>query len=385
VIGKILLAGFSTAFGLLLLEVALRLAGYQAIYDVYSKPSIFWEHEPLLGWAHTPSSEGTYVGPRPWPVEFSTPIHINSQGLRGPEVEALPPDGLRVLLQGDSVVAAVEVDYEDSFGARLQESLTEEMGVPVQVINAGVRGYGSDQSYLYFKERGHLLRPDLVIHHHSHNDLRNNITIHRMRRPFSKAAFALREGELELEGAPVPSYPICSAFRMNAAFEVQRISTFAMELMCKFQVVLADRSALFTLLALRLAENRSLLSLLYELGSPNRNELIAQDPELEGMGYESRITAAVLVAFAESVRESGSRFLVILPDSESLDREALARSGVVSVVTDQFWEGREWKDLVFKNDSHFNEEGHRVLAEYLKPQVAQVLREQQNAELVPGN
>ena len=84
-----MLAAASATFGFLLLEIGLRLAGYQAIYDVYSKPSIFWEYDPVLGWAHTPGSEATYVGPRPWPIEFSTPIRINSQGLRGPEIDPL--------------------------------------------------------------------------------------------------------------------------------------------------------------------------------------------------------------------------------------------------------------------------------------------------------
>ena len=379
-IGKLLLAGFSTVFGLLLLESGLRLAGYQAIYDVYSKPSVFWEYEPLLGWAHTPDSQGIYVGPRPWPIEFSAAIQINSQGLRGPEIEALPAEGLRVLLQGDSMVAAFEVDYEDTFGALLEDSLTEELGVPVQVVNAGVRGYGTDQSYLYFNERGHLLRPDLVIQYHSDNDPRNNITVHRMRRPFSKAAFALRDGELKLEGAPVPSYPMCSAYRMNSAFEVERISTLTRELVCRFQIALADRSALFTLLALRLTEQRSLLNLLYRLGSPDKEELIADDPESAGVGYETRLTAAVLSAFHDSVRESGSRFLLILPASGEPIREAVAREGVETLTLGALGEVAGDRDLKFKNDSHFNEAGHRALAARLKPQAVQILREQQEAK-----
>jgi hypothetical protein len=106
-------------------EIGVRLLGYGAIFDVHSKPSIFWVQDPLLGWRHEPNAEGTYVGPRPWPVEWSTPLRINSLGLRGPELEAVPPGGYRVLALGDSLTAAFEVPYEETFTALLEEKLTE--------------------------------------------------------------------------------------------------------------------------------------------------------------------------------------------------------------------------------------------------------------------
>ncbi len=59
------------------LEIGFRLAGFGAIYDVYSKPSVLWRHDDLLGWAYEPSSSVHYRGPRPWPVEFSNPVRIN--------------------------------------------------------------------------------------------------------------------------------------------------------------------------------------------------------------------------------------------------------------------------------------------------------------------
>ncbi len=37
-----------------------------------------WQHDPLLGWSHEPNAEETFVGPRPWPIEFETPVSINS-------------------------------------------------------------------------------------------------------------------------------------------------------------------------------------------------------------------------------------------------------------------------------------------------------------------
>ncbi|HYN99004.1 MAG TPA: hypothetical protein VEU28_04965, partial [Actinomycetota bacterium] len=82
---KLLLATTSVLLTVILVEVAFRAIGYRPMYDVYSKPEAFWKSDTLLGWRLEPGSEGTFVGPRPFPILFRTPIRINSDGLRGPE------------------------------------------------------------------------------------------------------------------------------------------------------------------------------------------------------------------------------------------------------------------------------------------------------------
>ena len=84
VLAGLALAVFATLFALGLAEVVVRALGYEPIYSVYSHPDVFWRSDDLLGWSHEPGSEGIYVGPRPWPVEFEAPVRINSLGLRGP-------------------------------------------------------------------------------------------------------------------------------------------------------------------------------------------------------------------------------------------------------------------------------------------------------------
>ena len=73
--------------------------------------AIFWQHDDLLGWTQIPGAEGIYVGPRPWPVEFRSPVAIDSRGLRGPELAPLPPGGYRIVMLGDSLVAGFEVAW----------------------------------------------------------------------------------------------------------------------------------------------------------------------------------------------------------------------------------------------------------------------------------
>src|SRR5262249_42991637 len=220
-------------------ELGLRWLGYEPIYKVYSHPEIFWRHDELLGWSHEPNSEAVYVGPRPWPVEFSAPVRINSLGLRGPEIAELPPDGYRVMVLGDSMVAAFEVPWEETFESLVETRLHQELGIPVQVIDAGVRGYGTDQSYLYYQERGRRLQPDLVIFLHSANDEADNVTLHRMRRTFSKGAFARRpEGTLERVGYPIPEYPLCSEYVLDASNQPRRVDTEREHAMCLVQTLL---------------------------------------------------------------------------------------------------------------------------------------------------
>ena len=143
---KLALLAVTTMLCLVLVEVGFRLAGYQAIHAVYSKPELFWTHDELLGWVQQPGVRGEYVGPRPYPVEFRNTVRINSLGLRGPELSDVPAGGRRVLLLGDSQTAGFEVAEEHTYAALVEKQLTTDLGSPVQVVNAGVRGYGTDQA-----------------------------------------------------------------------------------------------------------------------------------------------------------------------------------------------------------------------------------------------
>ena len=89
--------------------------------------------------------------------------HTNSLGFRGPELRDNP--GLRVVVYGDSNVQARFSLLEDTFSVRLETELAEGLKQDVEVINAGVLGFGPDQSFLKLKEEAEKLKPDLVIMH----------------------------------------------------------------------------------------------------------------------------------------------------------------------------------------------------------------------------
>jgi len=369
---QLTLAAVVFAVCILVAEGGVRLLGYQPIWSLYSKPSVFWQDDPLLGWSHKPNSRGTYVGPKPWPVEFSTAVEINSDGLRGPDVAPVPEGGKRVLFIGDSMLAAFEVEYDKTFAALIGAELTRTLGVPVQVINAGVRGYGTDQSYLYFRERGSKYRPDLVVHIHSANDSRENTEVHRMMQPMGKPAFRLGgDGSLEPIGQPVPHYPVCSQYNVTPQFEIVRTDRFSQRLFCTVETTVLDYSALGTVVTYGLRRHPGLLAGIH-VGAQPRAAFVVK----EGMEDQSTsVTEALLRTLgAEVLRVTGRRLLVIGDDHNlgaGFDRQRIAEHVDVFSYQD-VWSDRQ-DEINFKNDGHFTELGHQRIARLVAPQVAERL------------
>jgi lysophospholipase L1-like esterase len=373
-LAKLALLGASLGLSFVVCEVLLRSLGYAAIYEVYSNPEMLWQHDEQLGWSHEPSSEAQYVGPRPWPIEFQSRVVINSLGLRGPEPEPLPENGIRILFLGDSMVAGFEVEYEETFCALLEGLLTQALGVPVQVINGGVRGYGTDQSYLYYRERGRLHDPDLVLLWLSENDLLDDVTIHRMRRVFGKPAFVADDsGGLRLLGSPVPIYPECSEYRVDATHEIVRVDSLPGRMLCRLQIALFNRSALFSFLTTLLPwENwGSLLQQLYYLGMPN--PIPTDEANMAAAGPP--ITRSILSRMQDDVGARGTSFAFV---GTSRVYASFAAAGVeiepkTALVLDAI-EAADPTVTQFKHDSHYTPAGHRVVANQLAELLMPILR-----------
>ena len=86
---------------------------------------------------------------------------INSQGFRGAELAPLGK-GPRVLVYGDSFIQGDFARTEDTFTEQLRGRLTR-IGRSVEVVNAGVEGYGPDQELRRMEDELPVLKPDLVI------------------------------------------------------------------------------------------------------------------------------------------------------------------------------------------------------------------------------
>jgi lysophospholipase L1-like esterase len=85
---------------------------------------------------------------------------INGDGYRGPGLREGSP--CRVAVYGDSYVLAVFTDLEETFAAGLERRLAEKVA-GVEVVNAGVIGYGPDQTSLKMEDELPRLKPDVVV------------------------------------------------------------------------------------------------------------------------------------------------------------------------------------------------------------------------------
>ena len=87
----------------------------------------------------------------------------NRQSYRGNElrVEA----NFKIVVYGDSNIQAVFSRLEDTYTSKLENYLKRVSGKDVEVINAGVMGYGPDQNLLRLAAEADKLQPDMVIFH----------------------------------------------------------------------------------------------------------------------------------------------------------------------------------------------------------------------------
>ena len=112
---------------------------------------------------HVPGTSGVYMG---------VPVAINAQGLRDREFPVEKAPGVtRTLMLGDSVTFGWGVKAEDTPSKLLEGALNAGLPAPRhEVINSGVGNYNTAMEVAYFFERGHLLKPDVVILNYFIND-----------------------------------------------------------------------------------------------------------------------------------------------------------------------------------------------------------------------
>lgn len=103
-------------------------------------------------------------------------IKTNSIGLRDNEIKDVSSYKKRIIVLGDSMTFGHGVSSQDAYPNQL-EKIYQRKGQPIDVINAGIKGYGTDQSYKLFITRLRSLEPDLVIFAIFMNDIYDNIIL----------------------------------------------------------------------------------------------------------------------------------------------------------------------------------------------------------------
>jgi len=143
-------------------EVSLRL--------FYPQPLGVWHHDPAGLALHWPG-RATYL------PQFGQTVSINSAGMRDREHAVEKSPGVfRILVLGDSFMEALQVPFERSFPSLLERALAQQTGKHVEVVNASVSGWGTDDELQYLETYGRAWKPDLILVAMTlHNDISDNL------------------------------------------------------------------------------------------------------------------------------------------------------------------------------------------------------------------
>lgn len=184
-----------------ILELAVRVFVDKSYY-VFTPAAGDWVEDTVLGWHNKPNYEARDVRYGEV-VDYKT----NIDGFRPASVEReKPPHTLRVLLIGNSTVAARDMRDEESIHHYL-DSLLDLSGAEFEVVNTGVIGYATDQALLTLKKYIADYSPDFVCYGYCVNDLYAN-TSHEYS-GLSKPIFKLTGDSLLLEPPIKQNVDIC--------------------------------------------------------------------------------------------------------------------------------------------------------------------------------
>jgi GDSL-like Lipase/Acylhydrolase family len=290
---RLVLVIVSVVFAILLAEAASRVADRFTCRDNAGE---FWEPDRWLGWAHTPGAHGWAKRCLRGKPEWQVYTRINSHGLRDRDVPYERQGKFRILALGDSFTEGLQVEQEETF----ERGLEQRFGDGVEVLNAGVSGYGTDNELLFFMREGWKYQADLVllVFNTSNDILENHYGLMRGTHfPYpDKPHFVLEDGRLVPRDLPLREKPALS----RAVSAVQRS--------------LARHSALYRLLPA------------IHVGMPGAAQAAPPmpfpggtlPPEVYLVDYPEpwseawRITRGLVLRLRQAVEARGSRFAVVV-------------------------------------------------------------------------
>jgi hypothetical protein len=291
---------------------------------------------------------------------FGVSVSVNSFGTRDREHPVSKPEGtFRILVLGDSFVEALQVPFDKSFPMVLESELRASGVEGVEVLNAAVSGWGTDDQLKYLKQYGLHFNPDLILVGMTlHNDVFDN-----MQERFHEWI----DGQLVERWTSLPFLE--HKILVTKAFMMSRSHLYA--LLLKFR---------------RMGSNRAVANQLQHHAA----ELFARTPP-ERLKHGWQITFGLLRTIVQTGAEAGARTAIfVVPLSFQLtDAEFVRVTGSGSpsrVLPDQpqrlmnawgtrenvevidllpemrAWTGRRGSGLYLAGDGHWSEEGHRVAA-----------------------
>ncbi len=296
-------------------------------------------YDPDLGWRSEPNGKGRFLNES---EGIDVQYDFNSLGFRGEEWPAVDSEAQRVVLLGDSMLEALEVDFERS----APELVRNQLGAGWQLTTVACRGWSPGQELLAFRKYGLERNPRFVVlAFFTGNDFSDNL-----RQPL----FVLRDGELVHQpvyaGAGMALYQQAARWayvNVHLAFHFKHGVEQAIGLM-------TGRGRSMPLVAVDRAEDHELV----------RRLLLQLDQEVRKAGAE--LTVAILPTSWEIERNDHS--------AGEMTARWLAEAHIKTLPL-----YREMtREMYFRDDPHLSPAGHRfvadAVAEELQRQSAPALR-----------
>ena len=322
---------------LLLSEIVLRYMGWESLY-VSPERDQFWKYDSTLGWVHQPGQEGIFETP-----QFRTSVHINQKGLRDDEhAYERANNTKRILVIGDSFAWGYGVEESERFSELLETSLG------VEVINAGVSGYSTDQELLWFRNEGIKYDVDLVILIFTGNDIGDNDR-QLINTIYYKPHFVKEDGQLILKGDPVPK-----ASRQS-----------------KLIYYLSQRSAFVYLLVQRYFDLLTYYNRTVNTGTSSRTLSTSGTNSVE---EPFELTITLLDDIRENAKAKEANFMIVATDGWWNSRSEQTYADFIDALqTNKFLvldvesiAGFNPEKMHIPNDGHWNTTGHQFVAEQIK-------------------
>lgn len=160
------------------LTLVVTYAGFELVLDRYyseGQSKSMTTFHPVRGWAHVP---GNYWV-KPLRELHKIDIHINDLGFRGPNDAYSATEKGGIVILGDSFVVSRDIEYSESFPQRLEHLLNSRTSGGVEVVNAGVPGYGTAQELLLVRElyESRHIKPDVFLLMFFTNDILDNLCL----------------------------------------------------------------------------------------------------------------------------------------------------------------------------------------------------------------
>jgi len=363
---KLLLALGSAVLAVVGLEVGLRLIGpigpeFVLDVEISEMPPELFHPDPESGFRAMPNVEGTYTT-----VEFSNVVRTNHYGLRGDQIGPKSRGGLRVLAVGDSFTFGAQVEEDETFSARLGPLLSERIGRPVEVLNAGVDGTGTYQQVAILKQLKMPLQADAaVMAYYLGNDPLDNKVFETATAPLASMT---QEAAEALTARGRRNRELASWSRIYAYFLATSLLSYGEE---DFRVAMQ-------------------IDAIRVFGEPEvRAELLPYTEDalaLYARTCEQQqivcFLALIPPLFAVNDRRANATFRAFGMDPEQADIDAVAREIIAAAppslhvldLTPAIRAAAEDEELYYRFDAHWNAEGHRVAADAMADAIALPLK-----------